>query len=1577
QSDDKNTGGSGGGGSGGSAGSGTRSEGQRNRGQKGGDGGYGGTVGANGSRGSIFKSPGATLNYSGATSSATSHPAIEYAITFDDDWRLTTNLTAKYSFELPAAPVPSRYGYYFGGWFAGEGGTGRQYYDASGRCALANDIWLETEDRTLYPRWTRNEDEPLENVSLTINGTGFTEGVDASGDGWRYVSADGRVYIDGAGGVYDISGKDVDGFAVIDVSAACSVKVSTSLSMSPGRRRGHAPFYVRPTSSPVEFKVEDGAECSLSGSAGKTTIYTCEGAELTIDAKGVLNLAGGEGASDLGLDEGQTQGGKIYIVTDTHWFSNIRPERGDEEDNGLLNDEGLGVEFYSAQDRLTRLWCVRISNLNSNGNTQPREFHIQRTASDDYDIIRPDGNGNVWLWMPNGGYEWAERAGADVSTDNMWIAYVENVHMTADFFTPLRILIDGEDSAHLTGHGWYCKRYASKNGATKATLVITNAGPHVVTGYGNAQILAECSTTLVVSNLLLNVASWEGKSAIEIGDGATLDLTIEGTNTFSAASSCAGIAVGYGESLKVSGNGVLFVNGGTGGAGIGGSPGTGDARNGAITIEGGRITAHGGAYGAGIGSADATTQSGEISVSGGYLVLRGGKNASAIGGGFSAYANVEISGGSVFPTPGAKASAIGCGNNCRNPSAGSCVFGLAAIYADLAAVSPAPKDSSGAIVFPVAFDMEMPNCAVTNVVFDFVDQPCKDLWTDSKGELMLWMSQTSGILKAVTITAVDADGGSLTKTWGVKIYEDGTIVFSTDVLTVDGKTVIGGRSTSGTGWNYDAVSTALYVTSDDSHIVTGTATNGTIRLVVTAQDGKVTFEELLLETPESLLSPFTVSNRCTVTLVGDNTLSCRYTMPTTNDLAATGSKYTAALEVAQTGTLVVEGEGTLAAKGGYCGAGIGARGVEGEVAGALEIRGGYIYATGGSGPAGGAAGIGGGKGNSISSITVSGGYVHAKGGNAAAGIGGGNSGGTAFVNEVFRVTGGTVYAESGDGISFSDFIVSTGGSSPVTGSRAVVIDGGSVRPAHASPTNNVCAYPGPVDSAANRLVFATISGLPLGETVKISDSLWRQYDGAELLVDDGGCICLWGAFTNVVRTVGVECPGIAEGDVASLEISAASNSVHSIEGAHGGVHPDSKTIDGETCWRVEVSGLPASQRVSVTGISSKYVRGTAIVDASGSAFIYVPDGEYEFTAAGYAYHASVAGAPTKAVYRVGVSVDGVDIGAEAGDGWSYDGTAGVLTLSNAVEYVVSGESAERRVTVLAAAAGVKVRAARLTLALPGVVSFSAADGATLEFTGGTLRCMERIAVPTVISGGSLDASFAAPSAPSGQTARRVTIDGFDRYARVEFSNADSLGDYDTSGIYANASGRVYLWLPDGAYSFRVSSEDASARQMIAVVEGADVEAEEYDETGVLVDGVDAGWLKGSGWRNRNGVVTFDAAGSHVLGGTNYGAVVSFLVEPAGMSLKLDSLVMTNSHLNVPPLAFGGEAVAAYSLELSGTNVLAAAVERASAVALGAKVSLTVSGTGRLDARGGPSAPGIGLADGATPVSTSLTVESGE
>lgn len=234
--------------------------------------------------------------------------------------------------------------------------------------------------------------------------------------------------------------------------------------------------------------------------------------------------------------------------------------------------------------------------------------------------------------------------------------------------------------------------------ASTDTYNIANGGININSNtleqYNHATITGSSTTnvilvngveaTITISNLDIQIplvkndetaSTWV--PAIRLGNGANLNLILEGKNTLKGGDMCAAIEVPEGCTLTISGEGSLKATGGEG-AGIGAS----SRRNGSlgtIVIEEGDIEAYGGALAAGIGGS-AEGDSGTIIINGGTVYAKGGHGSyyqdinnvyggAGIGGGANGCVDkIEINGGNVTAYGGYATNAgrhpgaaIGCG----------------------------------------------------------------------------------------------------------------------------------------------------------------------------------------------------------------------------------------------------------------------------------------------------------------------------------------------------------------------------------------------------------------------------------------------------------------------------------------------------------------------------------------------------------------------------------------------------------------------------------------------------------------------------------------------------------------------------------------------------------------------------------------------------------------------------------------------------------------------------------------------------------------------------------------------------
>jgi hypothetical protein len=241
-------------------------------------------------------------------------------------------------------------------------------------------------------------------------------------------------------------------------------------------------------------------------------------------------------------------------------------------------------------------------------------------------------------------------------------------------------------------------------------VINTSGRVYEVTG-GSGTITVETDTASVV--LVLNgTTRTQALSGLQVRDRATLTVyLVEGkTNTFTCNGTSntswavqAGIYVAPDATLIIKGPGSLIANGGRYSAGIGGIYTNGGVRSGTIIIDGGTVTANGGADGAagigggrhnpggttkirgGIVNANGSTSTsignvggagiggggggnndsspgGWIYISGGVVTARSFNSSAAIGGGLNSIGElIEITGGTIDARSSTGGTGIGAG----------------------------------------------------------------------------------------------------------------------------------------------------------------------------------------------------------------------------------------------------------------------------------------------------------------------------------------------------------------------------------------------------------------------------------------------------------------------------------------------------------------------------------------------------------------------------------------------------------------------------------------------------------------------------------------------------------------------------------------------------------------------------------------------------------------------------------------------------------------------------------------------------------------------------------------------------
>lgn len=181
------------------------------------------------------------------------------------------------------------------------------------------------------------------------------------------------------------------------------------------------------------------------------------------------------------------------------------------------------------------------------------------------------------------------------------------------------------------------------------------------------------TTEVMLKDATINV-SGQDKAAVSVSGNGDTTIKLEGNNTLTSGGSHAGLekeTIRTDEDGNKQNDGTLTItakdnnqsltaqggtkNWGTGGAGIGSAGNWNNEEVSDIVISGGKITANGGYFAAGIGGGSG--HSGDVTIKGGDVTATGGAFAAGIGGGTSGGADVTITNGTV----NAKGGSVGIG----------------------------------------------------------------------------------------------------------------------------------------------------------------------------------------------------------------------------------------------------------------------------------------------------------------------------------------------------------------------------------------------------------------------------------------------------------------------------------------------------------------------------------------------------------------------------------------------------------------------------------------------------------------------------------------------------------------------------------------------------------------------------------------------------------------------------------------------------------------------------------------------------------------------------------------------------
>jgi hypothetical protein len=542
-------------------------------------------------------------------------------------------------------------------------------------------------------------------------------------------------------------------------------------------------------------------------------------------------------------------------------------------------------------------------------------------------------------------------------------------------------------------------------------LTISGAGLYRISGTffstdDRIVVQSGVTTDIMLENLNINVSRTSNTAAFDM-TGATVNLTLAGTNTLKSGEGRAGLEAPYGSTLVITGSstGSLAATGsgsgnsssGTGGAGIGGGS---NGAGGTVTIEGGTVTAAGGVNGAGIGGGNYSA-GGTVTITGGTVTATGGRyNGAGIGGGGSGGAGgtVTIAGGTFTATGGSYGAGIGGGYQGAGGTVtitGGTVTARGGYGAGIggAGIGGGRDGAAGSI-------LEISGNAV--VIASSI-QPA--LPTGSKLANVIVIAGSTGTMYGdvtlgydVTIPSDTAliipAGGTLTIPPARTLTNNGTIYVETGGAitgTVSGNQPVGPSLTISGGSAYIYAVGILTMTGNGTYIIgmkSGVSVSTFDRVVVAGGvSADITLNGVHIDVSgwDNAAAFDMTGATVNLTLTGTNTLK--------------SGEGRAGLEAPYGSTLVITGSstGSLAATGGYGGGGgAGIGGGYNGTGGTVTIAGGTVTATGG----GGGAGIGGGYNGTGGTVTITGGTVTATGGNNGAGIGGGRYGAGGTITEI-------------------------------------------------------------------------------------------------------------------------------------------------------------------------------------------------------------------------------------------------------------------------------------------------------------------------------------------------------------------------------------------------------------------------------------------------------------------------------------------------------------------------------------------------------------------------------------------------
>ncbi|MDR0733692.1 MAG: carbohydrate-binding domain-containing protein [Dysgonamonadaceae bacterium] len=389
-----------------------------------------------------------------------------------------------------------------------------------------------------------------------------------------------------------------------------------------GANGGHAAIKV---ASGATLTIDGDGSLTASGrgsSAGIGSNNSSNCGKITF-LGGTIQATGGVGAAGIGGGQGGSggqitiEGGIIRATGGDNNVVDIGSGQGGSGEQVVITGGNVNARIATATNALgQRVLPVKMQYQRYLPNPQVAEFSIPNSITTAVYGLRPvsfDADNNLFVWLPAGNYA--------AGTINLTF-YINNTNIeeTEVFYLSNQndLLLDNANTTTCPLNEdrrpfWDDSRdnvVISETGLTYRFAGKLNFGITVAQGKSVNIIFDHVSINL--QNLHIN--DWYG--ALDLKEGATVNLTIKGENTLVGGANGPGIAVPEHATLIIGGNGKLTAIGGFEGAGIGSGQYLGRIHTGA----GGQFFAY-------------ANTSGTVIINSGHIIAKGGEYACGIGAG--------------------------------------------------------------------------------------------------------------------------------------------------------------------------------------------------------------------------------------------------------------------------------------------------------------------------------------------------------------------------------------------------------------------------------------------------------------------------------------------------------------------------------------------------------------------------------------------------------------------------------------------------------------------------------------------------------------------------------------------------------------------------------------------------------------------------------------------------------------------------------------------------------------------------------------------------------------------------------